>query len=78
MDCEHSGGRYTTVFFNDAKEGCAGLELHRGAEGASRQVAKIVYWDACGHFFLETFDFDVPVDIIEKLIAEAKTLIKTK
>ena len=35
-------------------------------------------WDACGQFFLESFNTDIPVVVAEKLIAEAKATIKIR
>jgi hypothetical protein len=34
----------------------------------------ITYWDALGQFVLQTFD-EVPLEIVEALIAEAKTTV---
>lgn len=76
MDFKWEGDRYTTRFFDDTQQGCAGLELHRLADGSSQKVAKVVYWDAAGQFFLETFGFELPLSIAEKLIAEAKAELK--
>ena len=42
-------------------------------------VAEVVYWDAVGHYCLQTFDrYGVTLEIIELLMAEAKELIKYK
>jgi hypothetical protein len=38
----------------------------------------LVFWDACGDFFLETFNADIPVKLAEDLISEARTTIKIR
>jgi hypothetical protein len=40
-------------------------------------VARILFWDASGQFCFETFDTDLPLEIVEQIIAEAKATIKT-
>jgi len=40
-------------------------------------VARIIFWDACGQFVLETFGAEIPLGIVEEFIAEAKAKIKT-
>lgn len=42
------------------------------------RVARVVFWDACGQFYVETFQTDVPLDIFEEVIAEAKTAIRMR
>jgi hypothetical protein len=42
------------------------------------RVARVVFWDAYGDFFFETFNADVRVKIAEQLIAEAKATIKIR
>jgi hypothetical protein len=76
MDRVFGDERYTTCEVDDAEQGCSGLELHRTCRGKTDRVAQVLYWDASGHFFVATFGVEVPVDIIEDLIAETKTSIK--
>jgi len=68
--------RYWTSFVEDSKAGSAGLRLHREADGQEGIAAEVMFWEAMGQFFLQTFDCDVPVTIVELLIAEAKERIK--
>ena len=35
-------------------------------------LASVIFWDACGQFFVETFSTDVPLEILEALIAETR------
>jgi hypothetical protein len=76
MNRDYSNAQYTTRSLNHRKEGYAALELHRASKGQKKRVARVVFWDASGQFFLETFEVDVPLDIVEDLIAEAKSTIK--
>lgn len=76
MDRDYSNAHYATVLVNDRKEGFAALELHRRIKGESKRVARVVFWDASGQFFIETFNFDIPLEIAEDLITEAKRMIK--
>lgn len=71
--------RFTTVPpVIDMTDGFTALRLYREQDGRSTICAEVVYWDACGQYVMETFDGDVPVEVIEELIAEAKALIRYK
>ena len=76
MKRDYSNAHYTTSSVNDGKQGYAALELHRTIKGDTKRVARIVFWDASGQFFVETFNADIPLEIIEDLIGEAKRTIK--
>lgn len=79
MDRPHGRDRFwTTPPVNDREAGSTSLRLHRDSEGRSVIAAEVVFWDALGQYFLETFNGDVPLDIIEALIAEAKDKIRYK
>jgi len=70
--------RYTTQLVHDNKEGNSAMELHAARMGQNaKKVARVVFWDAYGDFFFETFDHQVPVKIAEELLSEAKGAIKT-
>ena len=60
------------------KEGFIGFELMRtqGSLIEAKRVGRILYWEASGQFTFETFDWEVPIQVMEALIAEAKRLIK--
>jgi hypothetical protein len=78
MDIQH-GDHYWTTFVEDLKEGFAGFRLHRERFGRSAVVGQTIFWDAAGGFVFGTFDGeDVPVEVVEAAIAEAREKIKTK
>ena len=64
--------RYWTTYIEDRTDGFVGFRLHRERLGKTTLAAQVVFWDAAGHYAVETFDGDVPVEIIEAVIAEAK------
>lgn len=78
MKRDYSNAHYSTLSVNDRKEGYAALELLRTIKGETKRVARVVFWDASGQFFFETSDTDIPLEIAEDLIAEAKRTIKTQ
>ena len=64
---------------DDNKEGYSALELHATRkDGQPKRVARVVFWDAYGDFFFETFNTDIPVVVAEQLVAEAKVTIKVR
>jgi len=71
---------FTTKVVEDRREGYIALELlcTRRAEGQESRAARVVFWDASGQFWLETFGTDVPLEIAEQLIDEAKRTIKVR
>jgi hypothetical protein len=71
MDRQHIRARYTTRFVDDTKAGSAGVELFREENGEPECVARVLYWDSTGQFAFEAFK-EIPLDIVEELIAEAK------
>ncbi|MDB6065787.1 MAG: hypothetical protein JWR26_1995 [Pedosphaera sp.] len=77
MNREYCNSFYTTVSSNDRKQGYAAVDLYCLKKDEKQRVARVAFWDASGQFFLETFNVEVPLDIIEELVAEAKTTIKT-
>ena len=84
MDLAYAIHRYwTTPPVVDREQGSSTILLHRETDHPlfakfSGVVAKVVYWDALGNYYLRTFDASgVPTEIIETLIEEAKDLIRT-
>jgi hypothetical protein len=69
---------YYSILIRNLEEGYVGYELHRFEDSNSTLVARILYWDACGQFYFETCGCDIPVQILEELIAEARQSIKIK
>ncbi len=79
MDKVYADARYSSCRVQDLEQGYVGLELMRASrqgDGSKQRIARVVYWESCGEFFVETFGTDVPLPIIEELIAEAKESIK--
>lgn len=62
----------------DNADGYVGLRLHEDAKGAEVAVAEIVFWDASGQFYVKTLNHEVPLEVFESLIAEAKELLNAK
>ena len=78
MNTEHGHSRYWTTRVEDRTDGCAGVRLHHESFGRSSDAAEIIFWDATGGFTIKTLNGDVPVEVIEALITEARTTIKTQ
>lgn len=79
MDIRHATGRFwTTPVVTDRRAGSTVLRLHRERAGSRVVAAEVVFWDADGQFFLETFNGDVPLAVIEALITEAKDQIRVR
>jgi len=74
---EHKGVRYTTVVASDLVRDGVGLELHWHFDRQDVVVAEIFACDKDGSWTLSTFDCDVPLEVIEEFIAEAKARLKT-
>lgn len=76
METQFGHERFWTTLVEDRKDGFAGLRLHRERFGKTVVAAEVLFWDASGGFTAQTFDGDVPVEIVEALIAEAKQQIR--
>jgi hypothetical protein len=78
MNRKHINDHYTTALVNDTKQGYGALELHLTIKGETKRkrIARVIFWDAAGQYFLEVFTTDeIPLIIAEELIAEAKKTI---
>jgi len=78
MDIQHGHEHFWTTFVEDCKDGYGGFHLHRERFGQTVLVAQTIYWDAAGFVFGTFNGEDVPVQIVEAAIAEARERIKTK
>jgi hypothetical protein len=78
MNREYGDACYSTISVQNDQDGYAGLELHRISSGKDERIATVLFWDACGQFFVETFDSDLPLAILEELVWETKEKVKTK
>jgi len=66
---------YRTELFDDLIAGCAGLVLLALAQEGEIQVGKITFWDSSGQFFIELYVNDVPLEVVERFINEAKQTV---
>jgi len=79
MNIHHGSDRFWTTFVEDHAQGFAGFDLHREAFGREAVVGRTTFWDATGGFVFGTFDgADVPIEVVEAAIAEARAEIKVK
>ena len=78
MNIQHGHQRFWTTFVEDLKDGYAGFRLHRESFSKTSEAGQTTFWDASGGFVFETFNGDVPVEIVEAAIKEARERIKTK
>lgn len=78
METQWGHERFWTTFVRDNKAGYAGLRLHRERFGKTSVAAEVLYWDASGNFAVETFDGDVPAEIIEALITETRQQVRVR
>ena len=72
MKLVHGDRQYISSFVEDRVDGFGGYELLRIHNGKQERVATVIFWDAMGQFFVETFG-DVPLKVLEALIDEAKS-----
>ena len=75
MDLNHCNYRFTTQSFEDGQQGCIGLDLYRTKDGLDVHVGRITFWDADGQFSADCFNMELPLDVLEKFIAEARQTI---
>jgi len=75
MDREYKGARYTTQRASDVQRDGMSLELRWSSQGQDNVVAEVFYSDAEHTWTLNTFDCDVPLELIEALIAEARRVL---
>ncbi len=78
MNRQYGEAYFSSVIASDLKRGGMGIELTRTCRGQKSLVAEVFFWDASGTFTIATFNSDVPVEIIEELIVEAKRSILIK
>ena len=69
---------FRSEFFHDLQQGSIGFKLFQHFAGVVKHVASVTYWEGDGHFYIETFESDIPVEVAEWLIAEAKDRVKLK
>jgi hypothetical protein len=77
MKRKYGAEEYTSSFIEDRAQGFGGYELLRVENGKEHRVATVIFWDAMGQYFVGTFG-DVPLVILEALIAETRAAIGEK
>jgi hypothetical protein len=70
------GAEYATRLASDNHAGWVALELHKVEKEHEVLAARVVFWDAEGQFSLQVRVDEVPLTIVEELIAEAKAQIR--
>ena len=70
MNRNYADAHYSTIQVGDNKKGFSGLELYRTRKGEKAKIAAVIFWDAMGQYFVETFNSDVTLDVLEDLISE--------
>lgn len=72
MDREYEGVRYTTLVASDVQRDGIGLELHWHWQNQDNVIAEAFFAEEAETWTLNTFACDVPLELIEQLISEAK------
>jgi hypothetical protein len=73
---DHKGIRYTTVVASDLVRDGVGLELHWHFDRQDVVVAEIFASDKDGSWTLSTFGCDIPLEVVEEFVTEAKARLK--
>ena len=58
----------------DRTDGYSGIRLYRVVNESKTQVASVFFWDAMGQYMIG-LDSDLPLDIVQLVIAEAKRFV---
>ena len=75
MNLDFSNVSYRSEKFEDAHAGCVGLKLFATANGQTTEAATITFWDAAGQFFLKLNVPEIPIEVVERFITDAKQQI---
>jgi hypothetical protein len=75
MNLSFCNVNYRTERYEDRKAGCVGFNLFATAKGQTTAVATITFWDAVGQFYLKLNGPEIPLDVIERFISEARQQI---
>ena len=67
---------YETKVLENDEEGWIGIDLMRTENQTAVRVARITFWDADGGFALSIFAEELPLEIVEDLISDAKALVE--
>jgi len=77
MDKPHGYRHFKSFRVDDNVGGSSALRLERTCShtGTTKTVAEVIFWDASGQFFVETFGESVPLEVLEELVVEARQSI---
>lgn len=78
MEYSYAGVLYKSTYVSDDQDGFAGLELHRLSGDQSTCMARVIFWDAMGQYFVETCGTEITLELLERLIAETKAAVPMK
>lgn len=73
MERTYRGVRYTSLVASDVQRDGIGLELHWHSGSQAQVVAEVFFSDETGAWTVNTFDCDIPLELLEELIVEAKS-----
>jgi hypothetical protein len=65
---------YVTNTVSNEQEGWLAVELSRVGR-TTELIARVVYWDADGQFSFEMSTKEIPLIVVEELIAEARQTV---
>ena len=69
---------YFTKTTRDDPRGASAIELMRRTGDVVERVARVLFWDAAGDYALEMLTRELPLEIVEELIAEATATFGTR
>jgi len=75
MDRTLKGVRWVTTPTHSRDEGWTAIELRATRAEKTARVARAVFWDAEGQYAIETTDGEVPLVVMEQLIAEVRAVV---
>ncbi len=76
MEITYGNASYSTGLVQNNEEGWIGLELNQLRPHEAGRIARVTFWDAVGQFSFEMSCPELPLVVVEALIAEAKRLIR--
>lgn len=78
MRRKYLNSTFLTKLVEDTEEGYASLEMYESSEKGEQMVARIVFWDSNGQFFIEMATDELPLVLVEEMAKEARERIQTR
>lgn len=78
MDREYRGKKWRTEVIEDVEGGSVAIQLSVFSEGEWIPAARLVFWDAQPIWLVESVVQEVPVVVLEELIAEGRVLVPSR